>query len=230
MATVVQDQMIGGALPGSLTADGFPPTIVLIETRAFIRDCLALCLREKLEHPVLMFPDLESWKRARQTVPAGLILLGAVDVDHTSVVAELFAMDQDLPIVILSNPKTPGEIGQSLLCGAKGYIPSDTPLEIVARAVKLVLVGGVFVPVNAAMEMWESNSAGATLTEGAPRFTARENSVATSLRRGMSNKQIAYELGVSESSVKLHVRKIMRKLEAHNRTEAVVKLAEIVER
>ena len=55
-------------------------------------------------------------------------------------------------------------------------------------------------------------------------FTARQNDVAEALRHGKANKVIAYELNMCESTVKVHIRNIMRKLNATNRTEAVYKM------
>lgn len=228
MARQIRGDYFGESLPVDSTVEVLPPTIVIIETRAFIRDCLALCLREKLGHPVLTFPDIDNWEQARQTVPVGAILLGNIDAKESFVLSDLFADDLEVPVIVFSNKTSPNNVANILRSGAKGYIPSDTPLEIVARAIKLVLVGGVFIPADAALEMWQSNPPEFARAERGPNFTARENEVVKALLKGMSNKVIAHELGLSASSVKVHVSNVMRKLKVHSRTEAVLKLAEIM--
>ena len=65
---------------------------------------------------------------------------------------------------------------------------------------------------------------------GDGRFTARQVAVANALWRGKSNKVIAYELSMSESTVKVHIRNIMKKVQATNRTEAAFKLSAVFAR
>lgn len=227
----VQDQFFSETFLANSKAEVLPPTIVIIESRALIRDCLAMCLREKLGLPVLTFSSVSNWRQSRHAIPAGVILLGGVeesDVEQAPLVSELSSWGQDVPVIVISEKVSSDRVASSLLGGAKGYIPSDTPLEIVARAIKLVLVGGVFVPADAAIEMWQGAAPNTAQSEKAPGFTARELEVAKALLKGMSNKVIAHELGVSESSVKLHIRNVMRKLQVRNRTEAAIKLGDIL--
>ncbi|PKO56387.1 MAG: hypothetical protein CVU28_03115 [Betaproteobacteria bacterium HGW-Betaproteobacteria-21] len=87
----------------------------------------------------------------------------------------------------------------------------------------LALHGGIFLPMSSVLRLRDYSVPSAE-AEGDGGFTSRQRAVAEALRRGKPNKLIAYELAMCESTVKVHVRKIMKKLEARNRTEASYKL------
>jgi DNA-binding NarL/FixJ family response regulator len=132
--------------------------------------------------------------------------------------------------------------------GVRGYLPTSLSLEIVVAALRVVLVGGLYFPLpqrvrerqdsperTPLQRMVGQNEAdridlGAVQAvipkldvEATPSgFTPREAQVLAALRRGQSNKVIASDLNLSENTVKVHVRHIMRKLHATNRTQAVL--------
>ncbi|MBL1258392.1 response regulator transcription factor [Methylocystis sp. Sn-Cys] len=213
-------------------SDAFSPSVIIIETRALIRECLAMCLQKKLGLPILTYPDVASWSQDPTGASACVIILSGVDkqieAEQSELIRELSQWEKEVPVVLFSDNESRSHIANSLRSGAKGYIPSDTPLEVVARAIKLVLVGGVFVPANAVMETRPEESNESIRCDAKFDFTVRENDVVKALLKGKSNKVIAYELSMSESSVKVHIRNVMRKLQVRNRTEAVIRIAEIV--
>jgi DNA-binding NarL/FixJ family response regulator len=130
-----------------------------------------------------------------------------------------------VPIVVLSDCLNPKHILGALRNGVRGYIPSALPSPMVIQVIRLVLAGGTFIPPSVLANPEES--AGGTFMpvpenrELACEFTPRQTEVFELLRQGKSNKVIAYELRMQESTVKVHVRQIMRKLKAINRTHAV---------
>jgi DNA-binding NarL/FixJ family response regulator len=191
-----------------------------------------LCLQKKLELPVLTYPEVNAWTHDPAGASACVIILSGVDKqidgEQAELIRELSQWEKEVPVIVFSDSESRNQIANSLRCGAKGFIPSDTPLEVVARAIKLVLVGGVFVPANAVLEKRHEELPDSPRSEGKFEFTVRENDVVNALLKGKSNKVIAYELSMSESSVKVHIRNVMRKLQVRNRTEAVIKIAEIV--
>ena len=111
--------------------------------------------------------------------------------------------------------------------GAKGYIPASVSLDVILEATRLASSGGMFLPVASVLSLRSAvattNAAPATGTDEL--LTARQEAVAEALRRGKANKIIAYELNMSESTVKVHIRNIMKKLKATNRTEAAFRLS-----
>lgn len=221
---VVADPTLAGCRPQA--------SVVIIEARALIRECLALSLQEKLELPVLTFASVRKWSEDPACSSACVIILSGVDrqvdAEQTALLRELSSWERDVPIVVFSDNENRNNIAASLRCGAKGYVPSDTPLEVAARAIKLVLVGGVFVPANVLSESHQQDSTQPVAPAPKLDFTARENDVVKALLKGKSNKVIAYDLNLSESSVKVHIRNVMRKLQVRNRTEAVIRISEIL--
>jgi len=119
------------------------------------------------------------------------------------------------PIVIVSATENADKIKQAIRAGAKGYIPKSASREIILHALRLVLSGGVFLPINIVMEA-PSPAAG----DDEPQLTARQREVLRQLARGKSNKEIADLLGVAENTVRVHVAAILKYLGVKNRAEA----------
>ena len=103
-----------------------------------------------------------------------------------------------------------------------GYIPTNLSLDVAIEAMQFVRAGGIFVPASSIMSGHNRPSDG-SLPGAKERFggifTTRQAAVVKALREGKANKRIAHELDMRESTVKVHVRNIMRKLNARNRTE-----------
>ena len=102
-------------------------------------------------------------------------------------------------------------------------------LDAAIAAIKFVVAGGVFVPASSLLNSAQVKGANTAAAKGQtnPLFTARQASIVEALRQGKANKVIAYELNMCESTVKVHVRKIMRKLKASNRTQVAYLTNEI---
>ncbi|MGZ8242103.1 LuxR C-terminal-related transcriptional regulator [Methylomagnum sp.] len=132
-----------------------------------------------------------------------------------------------VPLVILSDCANPNHILGALRDGARGYIPSALEPSMVMQAIRLVLAGGTFIPPGVLAADADPGGTGEPSAAEKDGFvlpcelTPRQTEVFDLLRQGKSNKVIAYELGMQESTVKVHVRQIMRKLKAINRTHAV---------
>jgi DNA-binding NarL/FixJ family response regulator len=157
-----------------------------------------------------------------------------------------------VPIIVLSHKPNADFVRTALSNGAKGYIPWTMEFEIVVQVIRFVLAGGTYVPPDiflpdiflegssgalspqgfqeAAhqpyMNVSAASPARAALSTGSPvpsAMTRRELAVIQAIQQGKSNKLIAYHLNMCESTVKVHVRNIMRKLAAKNRTEVAIK-------
>jgi DNA-binding NarL/FixJ family response regulator len=144
----------------------------------------------------------------------------------------------DLPFVFLSDHDELGDIMDAIQIGARGYISSVFNPSTVIQSLRLVMEGGAFIPHNVLLEITgktsiqrgEERPKGAKIDPpGLQDLTSRELEVFELVRRGKSNKIIAYELGVQESTVKVHTRKIMTKLKAINRTHAAFLGSQITE-
>ena len=131
------------------------------------------------------------------------------------------------PVIILSDDDSYDLVCAAFDIGVRGYIPtaSTTP-ELAIDIIHLVKRGGTFVPPSSLSPRGVSarRISDPVTTE---QFTPRQMGVLHRLKQGKTNKIIAYELQISESSVKSHIRNIMNKLNATNRTEVVCRTHEL---
>jgi DNA-binding NarL/FixJ family response regulator len=121
-----------------------------------------------------------------------------------------------VPIVILSDDRPTSDILELISKGARGFIPTSVGMEVAVQAIRLVQAGGIFVPETCVRSLHQNGHAEA---EHDSFFTRRQLQVVEAIRQGKPNKIIAYELSMCESTVKVHVRTIMKKLKARNRTQ-----------
>lgn len=198
--------------------------IVLLDRRTLNRDCLTKALVSGYGLNVLSAADTQDWIESEQVTPPAIILLF---VSGTSIEAEInnvssvWRKSGDVPpIIVFSDDENIEHIVSALENGARGYIASSTPLNVVVEALALVMAGGTFIPASSVIAA-QRGSDGTRNMRGLPMngFTARQAAIIEKLRIGKSNKLIAYELSMCESTVKVHVRNIMKKLNAKNRTE-----------
>jgi DNA-binding NarL/FixJ family response regulator len=215
---------------GSAIAPPDKPAIVVIDQRVLLRDCLVRCLRMASEkHIVLAFTTLAEFQEVEQNYPPPAVIMlcshGRIPVD-LGVNRDLPFISHDgttIPVIIISDKDDADHVLAALESGARGYIPTSLTLNVAVGAVQLVEAGGTFVPASSLASRGrgrESDQASETTFKGL--FTARQAAVLERLCMGKANKQIAYELDMREGTVKVHVRNIMKKLKARNRTEVAV--------
>ncbi len=130
----------------------------------------------------------------------------------------------DAPAVVLSDRDDGDEVNRALTHGVRGYIPTSIECEVAVAALRLISAGGTFVPANA-LRSATAKQENKVESEQQRRLdeldlTPREFSVIDLLREGKPNKLIAAQLEMQESTVKVHVRNILKKLHAANRTHA----------
>lgn len=131
-----------------------------------------------------------------------------------------------IPVVMISAQEDAGVVARSREFGASGFIPKSSPLETIQQAVRVVLDGDAWWPLQtqeAAAVSAEAKAASAGLAS----LTPQQFRVLTMVCEGLLNKQIAYELSVSEATVKAHVTAIFRKLGVRTRTQAALLLQQL---
>lgn len=126
----------------------------------------------------------------------------------------------DLPIVVISASEETSIIAQVKKYGAFGFIPKSSDMRSLINALNQVLAGDPFFPEGIDDSVDDSND----LAEKIAALTPQQYKVLTMLSDGLLNKQIAYELNVSEATIKAHMTAIFRKLGVKNRTQAVILL------
>ncbi|MCO5063898.1 MAG: response regulator transcription factor [Rhizobiaceae bacterium] len=209
--------------------------LALIDPRALDRECFAQSLRSHdATTEITPFASIQDWKQARDRhaqFSAILYNIGGRRVTDPAVgeeLAKLAAEFKSIPVIVLADTDDLAQILKALEYGARGYIPTSVGISVCVEAISLALAGGVFVPASSVMgvrQVLTSQSEAARHMAGM--FTGRQTEVVEALRRGKANKIIAYELNLRESTVKVHIRNIMRKLKATNRTEVACKINEM---
>lgn len=141
-------------------------------------------------------------------------------------VIELRTRYPKLPIVVVSALEDARIIHEVMQCGVAGFISKSTRGGDLGRALKDVMDGVVVVPKG--YEPPAAAGSGASdLAARIATLTPQQVRVLHMLRQGLLNKQIAYDLGVGETTVKAHVSEILRKLKVSSRTQAVIEAAKI---
>ena len=133
-----------------------------------------------------------------------------------------------IPIVIVSAMAEPRVIHQAMTCGAAGFISKSVRKAELADAIAKVIGGAVCLPMGYTPPNEGdvvANDAG--LINRLQSLTPQQLRVLKMLRKGLLNKQIAFELGVGETTVKAHVSEILRKLNVTSRTQAVIEVSKI---
>ena len=207
--------------------------IVIIEERALIRDCLRRCFEAASDLKVIAVRDVEECFQICTTTLASLVIFSvAGNLKSPQTVRDMGRLVQGenaRPMIVLSDGDDLDQIVSVLDNGARGYIPTDLAFDVAVEAVRLVCAGGVFIPASSLVGARQSGDPSQPVPCGTNGiFTARQAAVVDAVRRGKANKVIAFELKMRESTVKVHVRNIMKKLNAKNRTEVAFMANELL--
>jgi DNA-binding NarL/FixJ family response regulator len=221
------------------------PVLVIIEPLVFSRTCILNILRRELaEFDILDMSTAQSLDCVAAH-DVRLVVLSTADkpIDHPSVEDDLAVIAECCPnasIAILSNHDDESTALAAMRRGVRGYLPTSLPIEIAVAGLRLILVGGVYRPLSAVgwgqmsgldapypsnLVAVHSANSGARVAadKSVSDFTPREQQVLAELELGLPNKLIAAKLNLSENTVKMHIQHIMRKCDARNRTEAVLR-------
>ncbi|MEJ5082966.1 MULTISPECIES: response regulator transcription factor [unclassified Ochrobactrum] len=151
------------------------------------------------------------------TMPGGTGLSGLVT---------LKALEPALPIIIVSATDDATTIRHAIELGASGFISKSASMETIGEAVHAVLAGDIWTPSDIDIDEARDPEI-ETLIAKIRTLTPQQTRVLTMLAEGLLNKQIAYELNVSEATVKAHVSAVLQKLGVDSRTQAVILLSRI---
>lgn len=131
-----------------------------------------------------------------------------------------------LPVVMVSAQEESAVVARSREFGASGFIPKSSSLETIQQAVRAVLDGDVWWPSNI-QDVGHVSAEAKAASAGLASLTPQQFRVLTMVCDGLLNKQIAYELSVSEATIKAHVTAIFRKLGVRTRTQAALLLQQM---
>ena len=195
--------------------------IVIIDSQTLARDCLALCLKALEPNLVVSaFASLAEWQKAEadHQRPSIVVLCnranGEADAER-----ELASLSREIPVIVVSHDDDADQVLLALQSGVRGYIPTSVTFDVAIEAMRLVQAGGTFVPASSLNSARQKVQFAAARGNGTGKFTPRQTAVIEAIRQGKANKVVAYELNMRESTVKVHIRHIMKKLKATNRTQ-----------
>jgi len=143
-------------------------------------------------------------------------------VSGFSALAYMRSNHASLPTVIVSAMDDPSVILRAIQHGASGFIPKSSPIRTIETAINCILQGEVWLPDDIDLRDDRLDSEEARIATAMSALTPHQFRVLMMLGEGLLNKQIAYQLGVSEATIKAHVTAILRKMQVTNRTQAVL--------
>lgn len=127
-----------------------------------------------------------------------------------------------VPVVIISANEDPLVIQRALDHGAAGFIPKSSDIKTITSAIGDILMGEIWAPKSTQANLPGNNVSELAMAERMAQLTPQQFKVLMMVSQGLLNKQIAYDMGISEATVKAHVTAIMNKLGVNNRTQAVL--------
>jgi DNA-binding NarL/FixJ family response regulator len=217
---------------GRFKGQDWKRSLVVLDSRTLGRECLTQSLiTHRIPMHVAGFKSMQEWNSEEERHPpltAILFNVGGRKFTDQNLVDEATRLVSEyrlVPIVVLADTDDIAQVLKALECGVRGYIPASVGLDACVEAINLAIAGGIFVPASSLFAIRQV--LGSTLQESkpiSPTFTPRQAAVVEALQRGKANKIIAYELNMCQSTVKVHIRNIMKKLKATNRTEVAYKV------
>lgn len=143
-----------------------------------------------------------------------------------SALIHLQAQHPEIPVMVVSASESDDVMCRAIDHGASGFLPKSSSPEQISTAIEQVLVGQRWLPDNVSYQAMRSSEE-KTIADVVASLTPQQFRVASYLVQGLLNKQIAWELSVTEATVKAHITEIFRKLGVHSRTQAVLLLNQL---
>ncbi len=213
--------------------------VLVVDDHPLIRQALREVLRQ-INRSVQVLeavdaPGALSAAEANPELKLILLDLALPGAKGLELLAELRARHPAIVVVVVSASDDRGLVERAIAQGAAGFIPKNSGHEIVVGALRLVLLGGIYVPPHVLAQ----GNGEAVLPESGPShlapdtrpedlgLTARQVEVLRLMLRGKPNKLIARELGIAEATVKAHVTAVLRALKVMSRTQAVIQVGRL---
>jgi DNA-binding NarL/FixJ family response regulator len=200
--------------------------ILIADDHPLFRDALKRALTQAVPDARLFDADsvsaLQTLIEAHPEAELLLLDLHMPGANGFSALAHVRGQQPGLPVVMVSAQEDVRVIRRAIGHGASGYIPKSASVETIVTAVRRVLDGDVWLPPHLADTAGTLDSAEASAAARIAELTPQQFRVLGMIAEGLLNKQIAYELKVSEATIKAHMTAIMRKLRVNNRTQVAL--------
>lgn len=198
--------------------------VLIVDDHPLFREALAQIAAELAD--VVHCAQAETLERALHLIGNGecfdlvVLDLGLPGASGLSGVLSIRDQASTTPVVIVSASENGEIIGQAMRLGVSGYVPKSAPREVILAALVKILNGGTYFPSLAAPEGVEGGAQ--PTAQAMESLTPRQLTVLRLLGEGKPNKQIAYELSISQETVKIHISAILRKLKVNSRSQAIL--------
>ena len=204
--------------------------IIVVDDHPLFRGALTQALGSALAgariDQAASLAELEELIAARPDTDLVLLDLSMPGVQGLSGLLLLRSQHPDIPVVVVSAHDDPETIRRCMEFGASGYVPKSLSVDEMRSAVETVLGGGIWIPPDVDLER-AADSGTADVVARLSTLTPQQVRVLMMLGQGLLNTQIAYQLGVSEATIKAHVSAILQKLHVDSRTQAVIAINRI---
>lgn len=197
--------------------------IIIADDHAMIRDGLRpflMALGDDVE--VVDAATLDEAMAAADAGPVDLLLLDIEmpGMQGVGTVADVRRRLPTTPVVVLSGRVERATVLKALESGASGFLPKTLHADSLQHALRLILSDGSYFPMEVLAQGDAGQAAGMEVPAGLASLTPREREIAHRLAKGAPNKEIARDLGLTDITVKSHLRNVYRKIGVQNRTQA----------
>ena len=195
-----------------------PVRVVVVDDHPVVRD--GLCAMISAEADIRIVAEVGTGAEALAVIPKlrpSVVVMDLLlpDIGGTEVIRRVSSSSSEIAFLVLTSAGGDEEIYRALEAGARGYLFKDMARKELIQAIRTVATGQRHIPAQV----------GSRIAENLPRtsLTSREIEVLQFVAAGRKNKEIAFQIGVSEATVNAHVKHILEKLDAADRTHAVTK-------
>lgn len=206
-----------------------PQKIIIAEDHPLFRQALLGTLKPKLSHTSWIeaqtIDELEQKIQENSDSDLLLLDLNIPGAHGFSTLIHVRNHFPQIPVVVISAHEDHTTISKAMKFGASGFVPKSTPVDNIYAAIMKVLSGDIWLP-----EVFRQCTGDVEDSDIAARvasLTQQQYRILMMFAQGLLNKQIAYDLHVSEATIKAHATAIFRKLDVRNRTQAVIAIAQL---
>jgi DNA-binding NarL/FixJ family response regulator len=202
--------------------------VIIADDHPLFRAALTAAVKAAApDREIIEVHSLTSLREKLGDISPGLLCLD-LHMGDSDGFAGMIALRHDfpaLPIAVVSGSESPEVIRRAMGFGASAFVPKSSELEQISAAITAVLEGEVWLPADIDLEA--EDEAARQMEEKIASLTPAQLKVLTGVHEGLLNKQIAYNMGISEATVKAHMTAIFRKLDVQTRTQAVLAAASL---
>ncbi len=206
-----------------------PEKIIIADDHPLFRQALLGTLKAKLNHTQWLeaetIEQLEQQLQANNDSDLLLLDLNIPGAHGFNTLIHVRNHFPQIPVVVVSAHEDHKTISQAMSYGAAGFVPKSTPVDNIFIAIMAVLSGDIWLPES--FQKAQADNSHGDIADRVASLTQQQYRILMMFAQGLLNKQIAYDLNVSEATIKAHATAIFRKLDVRNRTQAVIAIGQL---